>query len=75
MQQGTKKNNLPELLDDLINQEYPLNKFEIIIVNDRSSDSTPEILKMLQIITLLLKLLTLIKIKIMTSKKMQLMKE
>ena len=40
-----EENNLPELLDDLINQEYPLNKFEIIIVNDRSSDSTPEILK------------------------------
>ncbi len=37
--------NLPHLIDDLINQEYPLNKFEIIIVNDRSSDSTSEILK------------------------------
>jgi len=36
--------NLPPLINDLIKQEYPLGKFEIIIVNDRSSDSTQKIL-------------------------------
>ena len=39
-----EEENLPDLLDDLINQEYPFNKFEIIIIDDRSYDSTPEIL-------------------------------
>ncbi len=39
-----EENNLPLLIDDLINQEYPLEKFEVIIVNDRSSDSTQSIL-------------------------------
>ncbi len=39
-----EEDNLPNLIDDLINQEYPLEKFEIIIVNDRSSDSTQNIL-------------------------------
>ena len=39
-----EEHNLPELLDDLINQEYPINKFEIVIVNDRSYDSTEKIL-------------------------------
>ena len=40
-----EEDNLSHLIDDLIKQEYPLNKFEIIIVNDRSSDSTSDILK------------------------------
>ena len=39
-----EEDNIPSLIDDLINQEYPLGKFEIIIVNDRSSDSTQNIL-------------------------------
>ena len=39
-----EENNLPGLIDDLINQEYPLGKFEIIIINDRSYDSTQNIL-------------------------------
>ncbi len=39
-----EENNLPALIDDLIKQEYPLGKFEIIIINDRSSDSTQKIL-------------------------------
>ena len=39
-----EENNLPGLIDDLINQEYPLGKFEIIIINDRSYDSTQDIL-------------------------------
>ena len=39
-----EEENLPQLIDDLIKQEYPLGKFEIIIVNDRSNDSTQKIL-------------------------------
>ena len=39
-----EENNLPPLINDLIKQEYPLGKFEIIIINDRSSDSTQKIL-------------------------------
>ena len=35
-----EENNLTPLIKDLIKQEYPLGKFEIIIVNDRSNDST-----------------------------------
>jgi len=36
---------LPDLIQDLIKQEYPLDKLEAIIVDDRSTDLTPEILK------------------------------
>ena len=36
--------SLPNLIQDLINQEYPLDKLEVIIINDRSTDSTKEIL-------------------------------
>ena len=39
-----EESNLPPLINDLIKQEYPLGKFEIIIINDRSSDSTQKIL-------------------------------
>ena len=39
-----EENNLPPLINDLIKQEYPLGKFEIIIINDRSNDSTQKIL-------------------------------
>lgn len=39
-----EENNLPLLINDLIKQEYPLGKFEIIIINDRSNDSTQKIL-------------------------------
>jgi glycosyltransferase involved in cell wall biosynthesis len=35
--------NLPLLLKDLSEQEYPYDKFEIIIVDDNSTDSTVEI--------------------------------
>ena len=35
---------LPYIIDDLIKQEYPLEKLEVIIINDRSDDSTAEIL-------------------------------
>ena len=33
---------LPSLIKDLVNQEYPLDKLEVIIVNDRSTDATKE---------------------------------
>ena len=33
------------LIHDLVNQEYPIDKLEVIIVDDRSTDSTKEILK------------------------------
>ena len=37
--------NLPKLLELLSEQTYPQNSYEIIIVNDRSSDSSEKILK------------------------------
>ena len=37
--------NLPDLLQDLIKQEYSIEKLEIIIVDDRSTDSTTSILQ------------------------------
>ena len=40
-----EEENLPALLKDLTKQSYPLDKFEVIIVNDRSTDKTGEILK------------------------------
>ena len=36
--------HLPHLISDLISQEYPLDKLEVIIVNDRSTDDTAAIL-------------------------------
>jgi len=36
--------NLPDLIQDLINQEYPIDKLEVIIVDDRSTDATSTIL-------------------------------
>ncbi len=40
-----EESNLHDLLQDLVNQEYPLDQLEIIIVDDRSTDSTAKILK------------------------------
>ena len=40
-----EQENLPNLITDLINQDYPTDKIEYIIVDDRSTDKTPEILK------------------------------
>ena len=40
-----EEENLPFLLKDLVKQNYPINKFEIIIVNDRSTDKSTEILE------------------------------
>ena len=37
--------NLPYIIQDLIAQEYPLDKLEVIFVDDRSTDSTNQILK------------------------------
>ena len=38
-----EENNLPDLIPDLVNQEYPLDQLEVIIVDDRSTDSTAKI--------------------------------
>ena len=35
-----EQNNLPSLLDDLVNQKIDKNKFEVIVANDRSVDNT-----------------------------------
>ena len=40
-----EEKNLPDLIQDLVNQEYPLEQLEIIIVDDRSTDSTAKILR------------------------------
>ena len=40
-----EEKNLPKLIKNLCRQDYPLEKLEIIIVNDRSTDRTSEILK------------------------------
>ena len=39
-----EENNLPSLLDDLVNQKIDKNKFEVIVANDRSVDNTEEII-------------------------------
>ena len=39
-----EEDNLPKLLDDLVNQKINKNKFEVIIANDRSIDKTAEII-------------------------------
>ena len=44
MQRGNEEDNLPSLLDDLVNQKIDKNKFEVIIANDRSVDNTEEII-------------------------------
>ena len=36
---------LKECLDSLFNQTYPKDKYEIIVVNDGSTDGTEEVLK------------------------------
>ncbi len=40
-----EQENLPNLITDLVNQDYPTNKIEYIIVDDRSTDKTTEILE------------------------------
>lgn len=39
-----EEKNLPDLIYDLVNQEYPLDKLEVIFVNDRSTDLTNRLL-------------------------------
>ncbi len=40
-----EQTSIGNLLHSLVNQDYPLNKFEIIVVNDRSTDSTDSIVE------------------------------
>ena len=39
-----EENNLPNLISALVNQTYPHELIKLIIINDRSTDSTAEIL-------------------------------
>ena len=39
-----EEDNLPNLLDDLVNQKIDKNKFEVVIANDRSIDKTEQII-------------------------------
>jgi cellulose synthase/poly-beta-1,6-N-acetylglucosamine synthase-like glycosyltransferase len=39
-----EENNARECIERLVQQSYPANKMEIIIINDRSTDRTPQIL-------------------------------
>lgn len=41
-------NTIEDCLDSLLNQQYPYDKYEIVVVNDRSSDETPTIIKRYQ---------------------------
>lgn len=43
-----EENTIEDCLDSLLNQQYPYDKYEIIVVNDRSSDKTPAIIKSYQ---------------------------
>ena len=39
-----EEDHIQHLINDLISQEYPLDKLEVVIVNDRSNDDTATIL-------------------------------
>jgi len=39
-----EQDQIPNLINDLIIQEYPIDKLEVVIVNDRSTDSTLDII-------------------------------
>lgn len=40
-----EENNIPNCLESLVNSDYPKDKYEIIAVNDRSSDNTEKIIR------------------------------
>jgi len=40
-----EEKNIKQCLEKCIAQEYPLNKYEIIVINDRSEDKTKQIIK------------------------------
>ena len=40
-----EEEHLPYLIQDIVNQEYPIDKIETIIVDDRSTDLTSDIIK------------------------------
>ncbi len=65
-----EENLISDLITDLISQEYPLDKLEVIIVNDRSNDSTGYILNEIEKNYAFIKIITVKeKSTIMTPKK------
>ena len=43
-----EESNLPELLESLVSQHYPVNNYEIILYNDASNDGSMAIIKKFQ---------------------------
>tara|TARA_B110000116_G_scaffold32743_1_gene24918 strand:+ start:723 stop:1835 length:1113 start_codon:yes stop_codon:yes gene_type:complete len=44
-----EEKNIPLLIESLLKQNYPINKYEIIIVNDRSIDNTKSLIESYQL--------------------------
>ena len=44
-----EEQNIPLLIESLINQNYPLNKYEVIIANDRSTDDSQSLIESYQL--------------------------
>lgn len=40
-----EERNIADCLESLVRQQYPSDRYEIVVVNDRSNDSTPSIIK------------------------------
>jgi len=44
-----EEQNIPLLIESLINQNYPLNRYEVIIANDRSTDDSQSLIESYQL--------------------------
>ena len=65
-----EEDHIQHLINDLISQEYPIDKLEVIIVNDRSTDDTAMILDDASSNYAFIKIITIDKVpKDMTPKK------
>ncbi|MBD3185037.1 glycosyltransferase [Candidatus Poribacteria bacterium] len=40
-----EEKNIKSCLDSILNQSYPIDRYEIIVINDRSADNTPTIIR------------------------------
>ena len=70
-----EEDHIQHLINDLISQEYPIDKLEVIIVNDRSTDDTATILDDASSNYAFIKIITIDKVsKDMTPKKYALTK-